>query len=57
MFTYFPLVWSAAIVPIGMLAAAPRAVSIIIRVTYNTLEAICEDRFTLTESTVQGPAY
>ncbi len=56
MFT-FPLLWSAAIVPIGMLAAAPRDVSIIVRVTYNTLEAICEDRFALTESTIQGPAH
>jgi hypothetical protein len=47
MITAYPLIWSASIIePLAMQSD----VNVLVRVTYNTLEAICRDAFVLTES-------
>jgi hypothetical protein len=47
MFIPSPIVWTARVIAPG---AQPEDVNILIRVTYNTLEGICTDRFVLTAS-------
>jgi hypothetical protein len=47
MITAYPLIWSADIVEPAIIESD---VNVLIRVTYNTLEAICRDAFVLTET-------
>ena len=47
MFAPSPTIWTARVLAPG---ANPEDVNVLIRVTYNTLEGICTDRFVLTAS-------
>jgi len=49
MVTAYPLIWSAHIVD-PLYLSIECDVNVLVRVTYNTLEAICRDAFVLTET-------
>lgn len=53
MVTAYPVIWSASVVHP---AIARSDVTVVIRVTYNTLEAICRDAFVLTETRIAAAA-
>ncbi len=47
MYTHYPAIWSAKLVP-PSLSPSTESVSVIVRVVYNTLEGIVNDFFVVT---------
>jgi hypothetical protein len=50
MYTTYPAIWSARLVPPSLNAPSAAPVNVLVRVVYNTLDGIVNDYFVITAS-------